>query len=559
MLSALLLTTAAQAAEAARAAPSAASRPELGDLGKVGKTSLKASCIPAVREDFERAVALLHSFFYDEARRVFEGVAEKDPTCAMAQWGIAMTYWHPLWTPPSDEEMKAGVAAAERAEALGGKSAIEKGLINALLTYYRTPSAPPSAGPGGQTCHGPTGPANAAQAAAYERAMAELRAKHPGDVEVDAFYALALLATQQPTDKTLGNAKKATAVLERQWKTHRDHPGITHYLIHGYDYPATAAKGLPAARAYAGIAPWVPHALHMPSHIFTRLGMWSDVVASNLASAEASRQYAARWHPGATAFEELHALDYLTYAYLQLGEDAKAQEIAARIAGVEKTRPEVDFAVAYATGAVPARYALERRQWAEAAALIPKPLASWKRFSFALANVEFARALGAARLGKVDEARAEHARLKEVIAGLTDPRLAYFGKQAAMQGRVVEGWIAFAEGKSEEAEKILREAADTDDLLGKHPVSPGSLLPAREVLADFLMERGRFADALTEYEACLSLNPKRLNSLFGAGSAADKAGKKELARKHYQALLQTVSPESTRPEVSTAKAYLRGA
>ena len=537
----------------ARAVPDT---PSVGDLNKVGTVHLQTSCAKAVQKDFAEAVALLHSFFYDEARRRFEGVAAKDSTCAMAQWGIAMTRWHPLWSPPSDEERAAGRAALDRARTAGGKTDLERGYITALEAYYTDPK-PSAPGAIGQSCHGATGGADhPARAAAYEAAMGRLFAQHPQDIEVATFYALALLASAPPTDRTLKNQTRATEILEPFHRRQPDHPGVLHYLIHGYDYPPVAEKGLAAAQAYAAIAPWVPHVLHMPSHIFTRLGMWDEVIKSNLASAEAARQYEERSHPGATAFEELHSLDYMAYGYLQTGQDASALAVLERVKRVKRTNPERDFAVAYAVGAVPARYALERRQWAEAAALEEPTLPSIEVYTFGAAHVAFARALGAARSGRLDEARKAQARLEQLNAGMTDPRQQFFAKQAAMQGLVVKGWLAFADGRAAEAETLLREAADSDDALGKHPVSPASLVPAREILADFLSASGRFADARREYEACLRLNPRRLNTLHGAGLAAEKAGDREGALAHFRSLAALAVPEATRPEVVYARAFL---
>ena len=536
----------------AASSSSAATSPTLGDMRRVGTTKLANACSAAVQPELQRAVALLHSFFYAEARRGFTAVVDKEPRCALAHWGVAMTHWHPLWTPPSDDEMKQGLAAAEKADALASKHPIEKALVRAILAYYR---APAGGGEGGQTCHGPTGSDHRARALAYEKEMEALYAKNQKDVEIATLYALALLGTAPPTDKTYANQLKATAILEKFWTTHPSHPGLAHYLIHGYDQPELAERGLPAARAYSAMAPWVPHVLHMPSHIFTRLGMWQDVVDSNLASADAARQYAAKEHADATSFEELHALDYLAYARLQQGDEAGAKEVADRVAGVAKTFPEVDFVSAYALGTVPARWALERRDWAAAAALQTPPRPAWAKLPFAEAGVEFARGFGAARAKKVDAAKKSASRLDELAAATVDPRFAYFAKQVKMQALVVRGWIAHVEGKKAEAEKMLREAADTDDLLGKHPVSPGSLLPAREVLADFLLETGRAKDALVEYEASLRLNPRRLNGVYGAAVAAQKSGDAQKARKHYEQLMQ-IAPGSARREVAEAKKIL---
>lgn len=536
-----------------------ADQPTIGDLRKTGTVHLTTSCAPAVQEDFEHATALLHSFFYDEARRVFTQVATRDPKCAMAQWGIAMTEWHPLWTPPAPEEMKAGQEAIAKAKALGGKTDLERGYIASLEGFYGAATVPGAAGEVGLSCHGSTGGGDhPARAAAYEKAMEQLYAQHPNDVEVATFYALSLLGSASPTDKTLKNQTRATQILEPLFVKNPNHPGIVHYLIHGYDYPPVADKGLTAAKAYADIAPWVPHALHMPAHIFTRLGMWNDVITSNLASADASRQYAARAHPDATSFEELHALDYMIYGYLQTGQDALAKAVVDQVLKVRKTQPEVDFAASYAMGAVPARYALERRQWADAATLVDPPLPSWMKLPLGAGHLAFARALGAARAGRVDDARRALAQLEQIAAVLTEPRQQYFGKQAAMQMGVVKGWLAAAEGRTDEAEKLLREAADSDDLLGKHPVSPGTLLPSRELLADFLLEKGRPKEALAEYQACLKVNPRRLNSVYGAARAAESAGDRDAARRYYADLNAMVTPDATRPEIAHARAFLAG-
>ncbi len=536
----------------------------LGDLRSVGSVTLRSSCGPDAQAGIERATALLHSFFYEEARRVFTEVAAKDPGCALSHWGVAMTWWHPIWTPPTPDERAAGRQAIERARATGSRTDVERGLIAALSAYYADPAASGAAargaGEAGQSCHGLTGGAeHAARALAYEKAMERLFAEHPRDVEVASFYALALLATSPPTDATLKNPTRATEMLETFYATNPNHPGVMHYLIHGYDYPKVAARGLKAAQAYAAIAPWVPHVLHMPSHIFTRLGMWNDVIASNLSSADAARQHAARHHPEATSFEELHALDYLVYGYLQRGDDRRASEVLATTQAVRGTYPAVDFAAAYAIGAVPARYALERRQWAEAAALVEPRSLSLDTFTFGAAHLAFARALGAARGGRASEARQAMARLEELARGMTDPRQQYFARQAGMQLQAVRGWVAFAESRADEAERLLREAADADDALGKHPVSPGSLLPAREMLADFLLERGRAKEALVEYEGCLKLNPGRLNSLYGAGRAAEQAGERDIARRHYAELAAMVAKDTVRPEVAHARAFLANA
>ncbi|HEY8232095.1 MAG TPA: hypothetical protein VIJ10_05500 [Vicinamibacteria bacterium] len=557
-----VLAVAALVAAAFAGASDSAQPARLGDLRAVGSVTLRSSCGSEAQGGIERATALLHSFFYEEARRGYEAVAAKAPDCALAHWGVAMSYWHPIWTPPTPEERTAGRQAIDKARALGGKTDVERGLIAALSAYYLDPAAPraTAAAAPGQSCHGLTGGADhAARALAYEKAMEPLYAASPKDVELASFYALALLATAMPGDPKLENPRRAASILEPFSATNSNHPGVMHYLIHAYDYPPTAAQGLEAAQAYSKVAPWVPHVLHMPSHIFTRLGMWNDVIASNLASADAARQYAKQRHPDATSFEELHALDYLVYGYLQRGDDRRAREVLAAIQGVRATFPAADFAAAYAIGAVPARFALERRQWAEAAALVEPRSASLEAYTFGAAHFAFARALGAARSGRVPEARAAMGRLEELATGMKDPRQQYFARQAAMQLVAVKGWVASAEGRQDEAEKLLREAADSDDALGKHPVSPGSLLPAREMLADFLLERGRAKDALAEYERSLKLSPGRLNGLYGAGSAAERAGERETARRYYSDLATMVAADAQRPEIAHARAFVADA
>jgi len=328
--------------------------PEPGDLRAAGTIDFKVSCATEVRPEFTRGVALLHSFFYEEARRIFTSVAEQDPNCAMAQWGIAMTWWHPIWTPPTSDEMRAGKAAAEKALAMKTGTDLERGFITALNVYYNT-SDSPNTGAVGQSCHGPVGARD--RVVAYEKAMRQLSEKYPDDFEAQTFYAFAILAAgyASPTDTTLAKQLQAAALLEKLWKKNRNHPGVVHYLIHSYDYPALAERGLAAARSYGSIAPWVPHALHMPSHIFTRLGMWEESVAANRSSADASRAYAAMRHRDATEAEELHALDYTVYSYLQEGQDAKAKEIVDFTATVRKTNPELEFSAAYALAAIMVR------------------------------------------------------------------------------------------------------------------------------------------------------------------------------------------------------------
>src|SRR6266849_6684019 len=463
-----------------------ATAPESGDLRGVGKVTFPITCAPDVQSDFARGVALLHSFFYEEARRVFTSVGERDPKCAMAQWGIAMTWWHPIWTPPTPDEMNAGKAAIDKAMATTGGTDRERRFITALNAYYNTPDSP-STGEVGQSCHGPVGPRD--RVIAYEKAMRKLYDRYPDDFETQTFYALAVLAVgyATPTDTTLSSQLQAAGILEKLWKKNPNHPGVTHYLIHSYDYPVLAERGLAAARTYGSIAPWVPHALHMPSHIFTRLGMWDESIAANRNSADASRAYAAMRHRDATEAEELHALDYMAYSYLQEARDAEAKEIVDRAAKVRTTNPALEFSAAYALAAIPTRYAFERNDWEAAAALQIPDLPHWNSFPFMEALIEYGHALGRAHIGDLEGARKAIARMQQLRDATKDPKFDYFKSHLDLQMQAASAWLAVSEGKKKEAIDMLRRAADSEDILGKHPVSPGAFVPIREQLGSLLL------------------------------------------------------------------------
>ncbi len=529
--------------------------PEPGDLRTAGTVDFPVSCASAVRPEFLRGVALLHSFFYEEARRIFTEVAAKDPTCAMAQWGIAMTWWHPIWTPPTPDEMNTGKAAMDKAMAMKAGTDRERQFITALNTYYNTPDSPVT-GEVGQSCHGPVGSRD--RVIAYEKAMRKVYDRYPDDVETQAFYALAVLAVgyATPTDTTLSNQLQAARILEKLWKKNPNHPGVAHYLIHSYDYPALAERGLAAARGYSSIAPWVPHALHMPSHIFTRLGMWEDSIAANRSSSEASRAYAKMRHRDATEAEELHALDYMAYSYLQEGQDAKAKEVVDFVATVRKTNPELDFVAAYALAAIPSRYALERNAWSDAAAVRVPALPHWSSFPFMEALIEYAHALGRAHTSDLDGARKAMDRMGQLRDATTDPKFDYFKRQLDQQMQAASAWVAYGEGKKEDAVDLLRRAADAEDILGKHPVSPGALVPAREQLGDLLLKLDRPKEAQREFEAALKIYPGRFRGLYGAAQAAQQIGEKEKAHHYYAKLTeQTAKADGSRSELAQLREY----
>jgi len=482
---------------------------------KFGQIHFPTSCAAEQQPAFERAVALLHSFAYVEASKAFAEVAAKDPGCAMAQWGIAMSNYHTIWGPPTPDEFAAGKAAAEKATSLAATaSPREQDLIAAIATYYQTDAPHP------------------ARVVAYEKAMAGVAERLPDDHEVAIFRALALLgvAYNSPPEKTYARQKQVAEILNKLLPLEPEHPGIAHYMIHSFDYPDLAELALPAARAYSKIAPSAPHALHMPSHIFTRLGMWPESIESNLASASTARAWVARTRPGATPFDALHAMDYLEYAYLQSGQDKSARALVdsvARVASFDVPQ----FAAGYALAAIPARYALERRAWKDAAALEVRPaIYPWDKYPYAEAIVHFARAIGAARSGQLEKAREALAKLTAIQASLQGQKGFDWATQVEIQRRAAAAWLARAEKKNDEAVTLMRSAADLEDSTDKHPVTPGSVLPAREQLADLLLELGKPADALGEYEASLRTAPARFNSYLGAARAAGRAGQKEKAK-----------------------------
>jgi tetratricopeptide (TPR) repeat protein len=533
-----------------------ASAPEPGDLRAAGKVDFSLSCAAEVQSEFARGVALLHSFFYEEARRVFTSVAERDPKCAMAQWGIAMTWWHPIWTPPTPDEMSAGKTAIGKAMAMEAATDRERGFITAFNIYYNTPESS-AAGAVGQSCHGPVGPRD--RVIAYEKAMRQLRDKYPDDFEVQTFYAFAVLSVgyATPNDTSLSKQLEAAALLEKLSKQNANHPGVVHYLIHCYDYPQLAQRGLAAARAYDSIAPWVPHALHMPSHIFTRLGMWNESIAANQASAEASRAYAAMRQRDATEAEELHALDYMAYSYLQNAQDAEAKKIVDLAAKVRKTNPELEFSAAYALAAIPTRYAFERNDWAAAATLTVPKLPHWSSFPFMEALIEYGHALGRAHTGDLEGARKAIARMGELRDATKEPKFDYFKSHLDLQMQAASAWVLAGEGKKNEAIEILRRAADAEDTLGKHPVSPGAFVPIREQLGTLLLEVGQPKEAQRQFEAALKIYPGRFRGLYGAALAAEQTGDKDNASRYYAKLAaQTAKATGSRDELNHVREFL---
>jgi tetratricopeptide (TPR) repeat protein len=511
---------------------------------RLGTVQFATSCAPAVEAPFNRAVALLHSFHLDAAVAAFTDVAAADSGCGMSQWGIAMAWLgNPLAGPPSARGLKEGGAAVERAKAAGAKTPRERDYIAAIETFYK----------------GADKVDHRTRAVGYEKAMEQLASRYPADREAAIFYALALNITLDPNDKTYANQLKAAAILEKAFAGEPNHPGVAHYLIHSYDFPPIAAKGLPAAKRYASIAPSAPHALHMPSHIFTRVGTWQESIDSNRASAKAAEDTLRSSQPqtGLRSYEGLHSYDYMMYGYLQLGRDREARALVEEVTTTRKLNVD-HFAGAFALAAIPARYALERGQWAEAATLSPTPAdLAWNRFPQAESIVWFARGIGAARRGDPARARGDLARIEALRDGLTAAKSLYWAHQSEVQRLAVAAWIARAEGRNQEALALMRASADAEDATEKHPVTPGSIKPARELLGEMLIDLGQPAQALTEFEASHRVEPNRFQGLYGAARAAELAGDTARARTYYGRLVtlgQGADPE--RPELKHAKTFI---
>jgi hypothetical protein len=501
--------------------------------------SFLTTCAPALRQDFNRAVALLHSFWFAQAIATFEGVAAKDPSCAIAHWGVAMSRWgNPFAGLRSPQQIELGRAAIQKAQSTGAPSPRERAYIAAAAELFTSGDA------GTQR----------ARTLAYEQAMERIVRDFPGDMEARIFYALAANQTAVASDKKYLQQLKATAILEPLFKEHPKHPGIAHYIIHAYDHPPLAEKALAAARTYASLAPSVPHALHMPSHTFTRVGMWKESIETNRRSAEAALKENAN-------AEALHAMDYQAYAYLQLAQDSEANRVAGEArAAAARLDPNATGAAApgmagvYASAAIPARYALERGAWTEAAVLAPRPSA----FPHTDAIIHFARALGAARAGNPKAASADIERLAALRDALKTMQDAYWAEQVDIQRQVAIAWMTFAEGDKARGIELLRAAANAEDATDKSAVSPGPLAPARELLGYMLLEAERPADALVEFEATIKKEPNRFRGLYGGARAAEAAGQRARAIALYKQLLQVASDADTsRPELQHARNFVK--
>src|SRR5712691_5183681 len=493
-----------------------------------GKVSFANSCAPAAQATLERAVALLHSFWFREGERTFREALELDPNCAIAAWGIAtILIGNTFGVGPTPAQAQQAKEAIERGRAIGAKTERERYFIEAVAEYYDRFADRP---------HG-------ARIKSLSDAFEVVAKRFPDDDEAQIFSAIYLTATQSPSEKTFASALKAAAILEVQFRKHPDHPGVAHYLIHSYDYPPIAAKGLTAAKRYSEIAPSAPHALHMPSHIFTRVGAWQDSARMNERSAAVARA-------GKEFSDQLHAMDYLAYAYLQLGRDADARRVAEEAAEVKTLGPAQ--AAPYAWAAIPARLAVERAAWKEAAQLEPRS----SRFPHTAAFTHFARALGAARSGDAAAAEKDVQELARIAETLKTAKDAYWTTEVEVQRLAAAAWVAHAKGDRGEALGLMRASAELEAKSEKSAVSPGRLVPANELLGDMLLESGKPAEALAAYEQSQVRDPNRYRSLHGAGQAAARSGNRDKARYYYARLLENAGAGDARPEMRAVREYL---
>jgi len=501
--------------------------------------SFLTSCAPALRQDFNRAVALLHSFWFAQAIAAFDGVSAKDPSCGIAHWGVALSRWgNPFAGLRSPQQIELGRAAIDRAQKAGARTPRERAYIAAAAELFTSGDAA----------------TQRARTVAYEQAMERIVREFPGDMEARIFYALAVNQTALASDKKYSQQLKAAGILEPLFKEHPKHPGLAHYIIHAYDHPPLAEKALAAARSYASLAPAVPHALHMPSHTFTRVGYWKESIETNRRSAEAALKENA-------IAEALHAMDYQTYAYLQIAKDTEARRVAGEaVVAAQRLDPNAAGAAApgvagvFATAAIPARYALERGAWADAAALTVRKTT----FPHTDAMTHFARAIGAARSGNPAAASADIEQLAALRDALKTLQDAYWAEQVDIQRQIAIAWMTFAQGDRERGIELLRAAAAAEDATDKSAVSPGPLAPARELLGYMLLEANRPADALVEFEATIKKEPNRFRGLYGGARAAEAAGQRARATTLYKQLLQVASdPDTNRPELQHARSFLK--
>jgi tetratricopeptide (TPR) repeat protein len=495
---------------------------------KLGKLSFPTSCDPKVQAEFERGVAMIHSYWFLIARRTFESVLRQDPNCAMAYWGIALDLLNnSLAVVPPRADAEAAWVALEKAREIGAKTQRERDWIDALSAYYRDHDKIPVN----------------ARLVAYNKAMEQLAQRYPDDYEAQVFYALTLQASASPTDTTYANQLKSAAILEKLYTQNPQHPGVTHFLIHAYDYHPLAERGIPAARRYAAIAPAVPHARHMPSHIYSMVGLWEESIASNASALEIQPDY-------------YHAADFSVYAHLQLAQDAKAKALTEKsLATADRGDRPITFVNFTAKNAMPARYVLERADWAGAAALPFTP----SQYPQPDSLIRFTRGLGMARSGDLAGAKAEIEAIKALRAALERSNQSYWADRSEEQILAISAWVALEEGAREQALKFMRAAADGEDGSVKHVAMENRLCPLRELYAELLLETGQPAAALREFETALEQTPNRYRTLLGIARAANAAGDRHKASEFYRKLVDLANNADTeRPETREAKAFLAG-
>jgi len=500
--------------------------PSFAQEDKVGRVNFPTSCDPKVQAQFERGVAMLHSYWFIQARKTFEAVLQQDPNCAIAYWGIALDLLgNSLVGPPPLKTLQAAWEALEKARAIGAKTERERDWIEALSAYYRDYDKV----------------ALDARLAAYTKAMERMTQRYPDDFEAWTYYALTLQASASKADKTYSNQLKAASILEKQLQQNPQHPGVAHYLIHAYDYPPLADKGLVAARRYAGLAPSAPHARHMPSHIYSMVGLWEDSIVSNRSALEIQPDY-------------YHASDFAVYAHLQLAQDAKAKAAMEEALKTADTGTRVVTIVNFtATAAMPARYAIERADWKGAAALT----VTSTQFPAADSLTRFARGLGMARSGDIAGAKREIEAMQELQKALEEANDSYWASRTEEQIYAVSAWVAFREGARDRAVKLIRAAADREDASVKHVAMENRLYPMRELFGDLLLEMGQAAPALREFEAALKENPNRYRGFYGAARAAEAAGNRQKAADYFAKLVAlSKNADTARPELARAKTFL---
>lgn len=508
-----------------------------GGASSVGTVDFPISCNADLSKDFNHALAMTHHMMYTQAGAEFESIAKKDPMCAMAYWGVAMTLFHPLWAPPSADELRRGEEALDRAMDLNLPTVRERAHLMAARAFYNN----------WETV------GHRERIVAWKEAMEDVYRSWPDDFDATAFYALSVLAAAPKEDTTFTEQKRAGKILEDLHARALEHPAGYHYLIHAYDNPLLAGKAVAIARGYDRLAPDVPHALHMPTHIFVRLGLWADVVNWNERSAAAALRTPAG---DATSLHYAHAMDYLVYANLQIGEDDKALTALKTINGIENYQDS--FASAYALAAAGGRYSLERSKWDEAAHfdLAAVPDLPWEKYPQFEAIAWFTRGVGAARSGDLETAGKALEKIDVLHGKTVEAGQKYWGTIVESQRRTVDAWMAYSRGDGDALAR-MRDSADLEDSVDKHPVTPGAVLPARELLGDMLLLEEKYSEAIKAYEASLEISANRFRSLYGLGRAAELAGLDDLAREYYRKLVEvTRGHPADRPEVRHAKEYL---